>query len=65
MIDSLKNFFKKNNLLMNSIKILTYRYFHRPENVDNKNTLKEIINELKNWCKIIEFYFNSSENKKN
>ena len=58
MIDSLKNFFKEkqsfNEQYKNIDGIVT---FHRPENVDNKNTLKEIINELKNWCKNYRILF--------
>ena len=58
MIDSLKNFLSKKKNLNEKYKnvdgIIT---FHRPENVDNKKSLKEIIIEIKTWCKNYKILF--------
>ena len=58
MIDSLKNF-----LINKSNSKPKYKNFngiltlHRPENVDTKKRLKEIIYQIKKWTKKIKFFF--------
>ena len=58
MIDSLKNFLSlKKNIIPKYKDMNGVLTIHRPENVDNKKRLIEIISELKKWTKYHKILF--------
>ena len=56
MIDSLKNFLSLKNIIPKYKDMNGVLTIHRPENVDNKKRLIEIISELKNGLSIIRYF---------